>query len=582
MPLNRLHDIPFYQMDKYSDDSAIVHKVNGKWVKHSSQQICDEVTALSHGLAKRYAGRTNIGIFAESSVAQWNIVDFAIMRAGHVSVPLHGNASKADIIHIIKDSEMKLIFVYGDDQLKLLDELQLQNLEICSLEKVEDLMFYRDLFEKEAPKGFDPNRIATDDLATIIYTSGSTGLPKGVMLSHSNIISNIKSSISLIPVNHRHTTASFLPLSHIFERTATYAYLTVGASLHYIDDPKSLLKNIQEIRPHYMTSVPRILEKVYDYINKEIKNSGIIKKKIVKWALTSSKRARKLSLNPLKRVELVICDLIVFRKWRKLMGGRLRGMLVGAAAMPPHIAMLFCDAGILIREGYGLTETSPIVSFNRFEAGGNKFGTVGIPLPGVNVKILDPNENGEGEIVVKGPNVMIGYYKNEALTNEKIDKDGWFHTGDVGKITHKRFLTITDRKKNIFKTTSGRYVAPQVIEALLKTEELIDQAMIIGFNRPHLSALLVPNMAMLENWCKENNVHWTGPQYMVIHPKVVKLYEEIIEEINGDLKRHEYIKKFHLHHEEWSVSTGEYTPTLKLKRKDIVAKYEKQVKKMYD
>lgn len=579
-PLEKLHNIPYYQRDKYSGEKALSYKHNGNWIHFSSQQICEEISLLANGLSLKYPDQTNIGIFANSGSPMWNIVDFAIIKSHNISVPIHGNASENDVIHILKDANIKLVFVDGESQMKLLKSLNVSGLELYSLVNDSD-DYYQSLFKDSPSEKLKNETIDPSQLATILYTSGSTGLPKGVMLSHTNIMSVIKSVISLLPIHHKHTTASYLPLSHIFERVATYVFMTVGASIYYIDDPKALLKNVQEIRPHYMTSVPRVLEKVYNFINVEIKKSGLIKRKIVKWALASSKRARRHSPNPLRRVELAVCDLLVFRKWRKVMGGRLLGLMVGAAAMPKHISMLFSDAGIHIREGYGLTETSPIISFNRFEAGGNRFGTVGIPLPAVTVKIDNPDENGEGEVIVKGPNVMMGYYKNPTLTKEKIDSAGWFHTGDIGKIVHKRFLQITDRKKNIFKTSSGQYVAPQVIEAQLRRNEMIDQNMIIGFNQPYITALIIPDFELLEAWCKENNVHWTGPQYMVLHPKVVELYQGLIDDLNQGLKRHEFIKRFHLLYEEWSISTGEYTPTLKLKRKTILEKFSKEIGKLY-
>ncbi len=579
-PLTRIHDIPFYQLDKYPKSNALNYKKNGAWKHFSTQEVCRQVKELSNGLYTTFGTGSNIGIFSRSGLPQWNILDFSIMRSGNISVPIHGNCSLQDLTHIVQDAGLKVVFVQEELQKKKIQDLDLKELLVIGLEQIDGIPYYEDLFKSD-DSGVSQLNIDPDGLATILYTSGSTGLPKGVMLSHNNIISNIKSTISLIPINHKHTSASYLPLSHIFERMTSFVFMSVGANIYYIDDPKKLLQYVQEIRPHYMTSVPRVLEKVYSFINKEIKKSGFIRKKIVNWALASRKRARRGSLNPLRRLELSICDLLVFRKWRKVIGGRIQGLIVGAAAMPPHIAKLFSDAKIHIREGYGLTETSPIISFNRFEAGGNRFGTVGIPIPSVKVQIRNPNENGEGEIVVKGPNVMLGYYNMPELTKEKIDPEGWFHTGDIGKIVHKRFLTITDRKKNIFKTLSGRYVAPQSIESLINRNDFVDQNMIIGFNRPHLSALIIPNFTLLESWCKENKVHWTAPQFMVLHPKVVKLYKDIVEEINSNLKRHEYIKNFHLLHEEWSVTTGEYTPTLKLKRKNILEKYEKQISKLY-
>ncbi|WP_235298496.1 AMP-dependent synthetase/ligase [Portibacter marinus] len=574
-PLKFIHDIPFYQKAKYPNERALCTFENEEWVEISIHEICDQILRLSYGLAKKY-NRTNIGIFAGYGSPYWNIVDFAIMHSGNVSVPIHGNVSKEDLEHIIQDAQLEVIFVGGDEQLSQLDE----SLLTYSLERIGGKKHYSALFSEASDTVARPT--SENDLATIVYSSGSTGLPKGVMLSHNNIISNIKSVISLLPIHHRHISASYLPLSHIFERTAVFTYMTVGASVYFIKDPKNLVTSVKDIRPHYMTSVPRVLEKVYTHIYRGIKTSGPVKKRIIKWALKSSKKGRKHSANPLRRFELLICDLLVFRRWRKVLGGRLQGIIVGAAAMPAHISYLFYDAGIKIREGYGLTETSPIVSFNRFEAGGNKFGTVGIPIPSVEVCIENPDETGAGEILVKGPNVMLGYYNNQELTDEKIDEQGFFHTGDVGRFVKKRFLQITDRQKNIFKTSSGQYVAPQVLENNLKVIDLIDQAMIIGFNRPFITALIIPNFKALEDWCQVNNVHWTAPQYMVLHPKVVEKYLELIDRVNAKLKRHEAIRSFHLLHEEWSVDSGEYTPTLKLKRKTILEKFEKEINRMYE
>jgi len=573
-PLTFIHDIPFYQKQKYASNKALCSNESGTWNKLGIVEVCDQIVRLSAGISAQYVGR-NIGIYADYGSPYWNIADFAIIKSGNVSVPIHGNASSEDLNHIVADAKLEVIFVSGKDQLGLVPK----KVKVYTLERMPGQAHYSDLFLEPSDTVIKP--FHEDDLATIVYSSGSTGLPKGVMLSHKNILSNIKSVISLLPIHHKHEAASYLPMSHIFERVAVFTYMTVGASVYYIKDPKKLMPAVREIRPHYMTSVPRVLEKVYDHIYRGIKTAGPLKKRIVRWALASSKKGRKHSANPLRRLELLICDLLVFHRWRKVLGGRLEGIIVGAAAMPAHISYLFYDAGIKIREGYGLTETSPIVSFNRFEAGGNKFGTVGIPLPSVKVKIEDPDENGAGEILVKGPNVMLGYYNNEALTKERIGADGFFRTGDVGKFVKKRFLQITDRQKNIFKTSSGQYVAPQVIEHKLKIENLIDQVMIVGFNRPYITALIIPNFMALEDWCEENKVHWTGPQYMAIHPKVVDLYEAKLKEINAELKRHEVVRKFHLLHEEWSVGTGEYTPTLKLKRKSILVKFKKEIEKMY-
>lgn len=286
-------------------------------------------------------------------------------------------------------------------------------------------------------------------------------------------------------------------------------------------------------------------------------------------------------MSPAYWLKLRLANVLAFRRWRRLTGGRLEGIVVGSAALQPRLSRLFSAAGVEVREGYGLTETAPVVSFNRFEPGGVRFGTVGLPLPGVAVKIEDPDESGQGEILVKGPNVMLGYFKREEETREQFTADGWFRTGDIGRMEHKRFLQITDRKKNIFKTSSGKYVAPQLLENLLKSSEFIEQCMIVGSNRPFVAALIVPSFPSLHRWCIENNVHWTAPQYMVLNLKVTQLLEQEIEQLNQSLLSHQKIRKFHLLHEEWSETSGELTLTLKTRRRVILEKYQKEIDLMY-
>jgi long-chain acyl-CoA synthetase len=360
-----------------------------------------------------------------------------------------------------------------------------------------------------------------------------------------------------------------------------YTYVAVGAKIFFIDNPQNLLKYIKEIKPHYISSVPRVLEKVHNEINFRVKKSPLLKRKIVKMALKAGERETKQLWNRIiNSGQLMLADLLVYRSWRKVMGGKLKGIIVGAAAMQPHISRLFDRVGIPVKEGYGLTETSPVISFNRFEVGGSRYGSVGIPLPGVEVKILNSNENGEGEIIVRGPNVMMGYYNNESLTKEKINPDGWFHTGDIGKF-EQHFLYITDRKKNIFKTSSGKYIYPQKIENLLKQHDAIDQCMVVGFQRPYISVLILPDFQFLKSWCKKNSIHWTAELYMVENDRVKIFYDDIFEKMNLSLKNHEKIKSHTLLAHEWTVETEEYTPTLKLRRAKILEKYDKKIDLMY-
>ncbi|NJK84082.1 MAG: AMP-binding protein [Saprospiraceae bacterium] len=342
--------------------------------------------------------------------------------------------------------------------------------------------------------------IHEDDLATIVYTSGTTGEPKGVMLSHKNIVSNIKATIALVPINCDKITISFLPLSHIFERMVTYTYLATGASLYYIQHIETLLDDLQRIRPHYFTVVPRLVERAYDTILERATTLSPLRKKILFWSIKVGKQYPERRLNFGYWCKLQLATVLVFNRWRAMAGWRVEGIIVGAASLAPELGRLFTAAGFNLREGYGLTETSPVIAFNRFEPGGYRFGTVGIAVPSVEIKI-DGEE--EGEILVKGPNVMLGYYNKPDDTQAVLLPEGWLRTGDVGKIVHRHFLQITDRKKDIFKTSSGKYVAPQPIEALLKTSPYIAQSMIVGFQRPYITALIVPHFTLLKQWCEE-------------------------------------------------------------------------------
>ncbi|HEB62092.1 MAG TPA: long-chain fatty acid--CoA ligase, partial [Bacteroidetes bacterium] len=459
--------------------------------------------------------------------------------------------------------------------------------KIFSIEKIDQVAHWTSLQAKPTEaKTAEIEKIKSsireDDLVSIIYTSGTTGHPKGVMLSHKNIVSNIKSIIPLIPINHEKKALSFLPISHIFERMINYTYMATGASVHYAEKTDKIVENLNEIKAHYFATVPKLLEQMYDSILDTAAQKGVLQKRIISWAINLAMNYQEYKKRSVfEWIQHRVADILVYRKWRNLLGGNVEGIIVGAAALRPELGRLFSAAGIHTREGYGLTETSPVLSVNRFEPGGFRFGTVGIAVPGVEIKIENQNEEGEGEIVVRGPNIMMGYYLLPEETKKVLDQDAWFNTGDIGKIVHKHFLQITDRKKDIFKTSSGKYIAPQVLENKLRTSHYILQSMIIGFNRPFVTALIVPNFAALKIWCKTNGVHWTAPQFMVINPKVMELMTKIIEEINQDLTHHKKIKNFHLLHEEWSVETQEFTPTQKIKRAYLLKKFEKEIKAMY-
>lgn len=591
MDFTRLFDLLPYQAQRYPQQVALAEKINGQWKKYSTEECLKKIDQLSIGfLQLGLKAGDSVGIMSAVGSPPWNFVDLALQQIGVIVVPIHAAIQPAQLTYILKDANIQYCFVADEGLYHQVHGVKANAPELkkiytfVKLPKIphwEELLIKLDPDQKKVLQ-HKREQIKEEDLATIIYTSGTTGQPKGVMLSHRNIVSNIKSTITLLPIDAQKRTISFLPMSHIFERMAVYAYFVAGVSLYYARSTDHILEDIQDVRPHYFTAVPRLLERMYDSILEQADGKSRIKRSIIRWSLQIGKRFKSWRrMNIGYQLKLALADLLVYRHWRKVLGGKVQGVIVGAAALQPELGLLFSAAKIEIREGYGLTETSPAIAFNRFEPGGVHFGTVGIPVPGVELKIDDPNEYGEGEIVVRGPNVMMGYYQKPKLTKEVIDEEGWFRTGDVGKIVYKRFLQITDRKKDIFKTSSGKYVAPQKIESLIKSSRYFSQCMSIGFNRPYVTALIIPNFVHLERWCQENKVHWTAPQYMVHNPKVIDFFESIIQKINSQLDKEAKVRRICLLHEEWSVTTGEYAQTLKLKRDVILDKFSKQITEMY-
>ena len=591
MDFRRLFDIFPYQLEKFPQKAALVKKQDLGWESYSTAECVAEINRVSAGLLDLGLKRGDkVAIMSAIGSPKWNFLDFGIQQLGGITVPLHAHARPNQIAYVLNDAEVKFCVVADKE---LYDKVQAIRVNVISLRKIftfkkfPDIPSWKDLVTEPTPSHlaeFEGRKasIHEDDLATIIYTSGTTGNPKGVMLSHKNIVSNIKATISLVPVNCDKKTLSFLPLSHVFERMVTYTYMAVGASVHYAERVDTVLDNLKEIRPHYFSSVPRLLEKMYDGILEIGNEKGGLTKKTLHWAIRLGERyngERKVGF--FYFIKLQIASILVYRKWRKALGGRVEGVVVGAAALQPRLGRLFSAAGVEIREGYGMTETSPVISCNRFEPGGVRFGTVGMVIPGVEIKIDTPIMDKAAEILVKGPNVMLGYYNLPEETAKQFNEDGWFKTGDVGKIIDKKFLQITGRGKDIFKTSSGKYVAPTLLEKELNSSIYIDNSMVLGFQRPFVTALIIPNFANLKRWCEENNVHWTSPQYMVINPKVVDLMEGVIEEINEGMTNTERVRKHHLLFETWEVETEELTYTLKIRRPFILEKYKKEIEGMY-
>lgn len=602
MDFTRLFEVLEYQQHRYPQQMAISGRIDNQWRSWPTAALLAERDRLSAGLLEHGLREGDkVGILAHCGSPQWIMADAALLQVGMVPVPVHATARPDEIKHIAEDAALRACFVSNTDMLAKLEGAGVQLPQVFSFqEKAPDEtrqgLQHRPIYWHELACDPDEQQrgrlqylrdgVRPDHLATILYTSGTTGLPKGVMLSHANIVSNIKSVLAIVPVGPGVRVVSFLPLSHIFERMVTYAYQAAGAPVWFAQSVESLPKILPEIRPHFMTAVPRVLERMYERLQEERSKSGSLRRRVLDWAIALGERypySGGQALPPLYALKRLLADLLVFRKWRKRMGGRIRYIAVGAAALQPRLGRLFSAAGIDVREGYGLTETSPVIAFNRFEPGGVHFGTVGIPAPGVEVRIGgEPDENGDGEIEVRGPNVMQGYWHLQEETASRFTTDGWFKTGDLGRFEHKRFLKVTGRKSEIFKTTSGKFVAPAYVEQQLLRSPFISQCMVVGANKPFAAAFILPEFGVLENWCRENKVHWTSPQYMILNPKVEKLFRQEIETINENrLGTIEKIRKFQLLHEPWTPENGLLTPTLKMRRERIAAQYATEMEKMF-
>lgn len=586
MDFTRLFDLVTYQGKKYPNKRSLCIQGITENREYSNAQLIRYIDQLSIVFIRKGFKKGDVlALFCTTGCPEWNIVDFAAMQIGMTTIALHENYQDHELKYVISEIDAKACFVSHVHLGEKLQKLTFSEFIFC-LEERDSFESLISLYQEYSESEFleltlQKQSVQPEDLATIVYTSGSTGMPKGVMLSHDNIVSNIKSCISLIPINYQSVVASFLPLSHIFERTVNYTCLAVGSSIWYIEDKRNLLESMQVIKPNFMTCVPKVLEKNYAVIQNQLRKRPFLIRKILEWAMSSGQNySGKRKWSPVYLTKKIFAEILLYRKWRKMMGGRLKFVGVGGAALDPALGKLYSCAGIHIREGYGMTECSPVISFNRFEPGGFVFGTVGIPVPGVDVKIDQANENGIGEILVKGPNLMQGYFKNAELTKEKI-QNGWFHTGDLGQFVNKRFLKISGRKKNMFKTSSGRYIVPERIENILNKELFVEHSFVIGDGKAHVAAFIVPEFSTLKNWANENGVHWTAPQYMVLNPKVETRYQKIIDSVNIQLKSEEHIKKIYLVHDLWQVESGELTPTLKIKREILRKKYQKEIENIF-
>jgi long-chain acyl-CoA synthetase len=586
----RVFDILGYQLSRYPQQNAVNTFANSNWQPTSTHNLIERAeTVACWLLAQGHKKGDMLGIMPRQGNFDWLIIDFACQQLGIIVVPLHATASIEEVEFILSETNPCILILADQILHERLSELpdQHPNLVLYNL-STDCKNSFNIAYEHQATEAEKQilsesrNAIKPEDILTIMYTSGTSGEPKGVVISHHNMVSNILFTLAAFPLQASKKVMSYLPFSHILERSACYAYIACGAAIYFVRSQESFLADFKSARPYFSTAVPRVLEKMYAFLQEKTLAQNWLIRNITGWAIKIAQEYSKKRKNGLLlSSKIFFARILVLNRWKGQLGGDLQCIVVGAAALNPEIARMFSAAGIRIREGYGMTEASPLISLNRFSPGLNRFGTVGIPLPAMDLKIDDKNELGEGEILIKGPNVMQGYYQRPELNNQAFTDDGWFKTGDIGKLVDGRFLQITDRKKDIFKTSAGKYIAPQPLENNLKSSPYILQSLVIGFARPFVSALLVPNFQLLEDWCRSENIHWTSPQYMVHNIKVYNKIEQEVAKINNNLANYEQIKAFILCDEEWTTENKLLTATLKPIRKLLLKLNEKELNKIY-
>ncbi|MCM0667997.1 AMP-dependent synthetase/ligase [Flavobacterium tyrosinilyticum] len=586
--ITRLFDFPYYQQETYNLPVALATKKNGVWEKTSSEEYIAKANAISRALLRMGVQKDDkIALISSNNRTEWNIMDIGILQTGAQNVPIYPTIAEEDYEYILNHSGSIYCFVSDDEVLQKVNAIK-ANVptlkEVYSFNEINGCKHWSDLLvlgeddsnqsEVEAKK----DSIQTDDLATIIYTSGTTGRPKGVMLSHKNIVSNVLDSSPRIPFDPGKSTAlSFLPICHIFERMILYIYQYYGVSVYFGESIDKISDNLKEVRPTVITAVPRLLEKVYDKIYAKGAELTGIKKKLFFWAIDLGLRYEPYGANGAwYEFQLKIARKLIFSKWKEGLGGNLDLMVSGSAALQPRLTRVFAAAEIPVMEGYGLTETSPVIAVNDQRNKGFKIGTVGKPIRNLEVKIAE-----DGEILLKGPNVMLGYYKDPEKTAEAVI-DGYFHTGDIGEIDSEGFLKITDRKKEMFKTSGGKYIAPQMIENAMKQSRFIEQIMVVGEGEKMPGAFIQPNFEFVKEWAKIHKITLGSSDAEIsANADVIKRIDEEVEGINKKFGHWEQVKRFELTPDVWSIDGGQLTPTLKLKRKIIKEIYKDLYAKIY-
>jgi long-chain acyl-CoA synthetase len=586
MEVTRLFDLLQYHKQQFPNkQSTLAGKEDGSWKEYSIDEFINYADNISYGLLKLGISKGDKIATISNNRPEWNFLDMGILQIGAIHVPIYPTISESDYKYILNHSEVKYVFVAGKELLTKIDHIlpEIPNIKgvytFKHIDKVPHLSELIDLGKKNSkPEKLEEikNSVDKDDTATLIYTSGTTGDPKGVMLSHTNIVQNLLGVKDICYVDETYKMVSYLPLCHVYERTNIYWFIYKGTTIYYAENMGTIVDNIREIKPQVLTTVPRLLEKVYDKILERGSKLKGIKKFFFNWALAIGKKYKTSGNGPFYKIQHKIVDKLVFSKWRDALGGEMRIIISGGAALSPQLSKIFHAAGLPILEGYGLTETSPVIAVNTIHPGGNAIGTVGKPLFNMEVRIAE-----DGEILCKGPCVMKGYYKQPDLTAEAIDKEGWFHTGDIGELLPEGHLKITGRKKEIFKTSLGKYISPQLLENKFKESPFIDGIVVLGEHQKFAAALIVPDFNYLTGWCASKGINYDDLGELIKNAEVLKQFKKEINHYNRFFGKTEQIQRFELLDHEFSIETGELTANLKLKRRFITERYKDKIENLF-
>ncbi|MDR0206974.1 MAG: long-chain fatty acid--CoA ligase [Bacteroidales bacterium] len=587
MQVTRIFDLLSHQLQNFPKEDAVCGKENGVWAHYSTTQYIQKAEQIAYGLLQLGINKGDKIASISNNRPEWNFLDMAIHQVGAIHVSIYPTISEADYQYILNHADVKMVFVAGWELLRKIENI------LNSIPSLKDNVYtfrnlrgYKHLNEiielgiaNPAPKQLQEikDSITTDDTATLIYTSGTTGNPKGAMLSHANLLNNAKAITPIIPVVADSRCLSYMPLCHVYERMMIYAWHYVGVSIYYAESMATIADNLKEIRPDVFTSVPRLLEKFYDKILSVGHKQKGIKKSIFFWANKIALEFELEGKSKWYKLKLKIARKLVLNKWKEALGGRFSVVVSGGAAIQPKLSKIFYAMKIPILEGYGLTETSPVIAVSNFFKDGIKIGTVGPPLPGIEMKIAE-----DGEILTKGHCLMKGYYKAEELTKEVIDEEGWFHTGDLGQVEPEGQVRITGRKKEMFKTAFGKYIVPTVIENKFTEHPMIDNILVIGENKQFAAALIVPEFGDMRSWCAREGISYTTNEEMITHPQVLAKFKQLVDRYNKFFGDSEKIIRYKLIGYPWTVESGELTPTLKLKRNFIIKKFEEEIEILFN